>query len=263
MADPDRLAAGLLVLSDRACLVAFAAMVLCCDRGVSGLAMQESPHQKPQINGPNRISERYRYRCRVLGTGWTKVMALAAAFVIAATATDGILRSGHCCCLLGARNAQIWPPRSGRPVLIVASRCVRTGGSSAPSTSAARDGAQRNLGRLQRSYTPNPRPSRRACQTSSRQPAPESWSPRPGTPDERDDHQAEYPAGQHVDDLEEHPASQPSPYPARRRKCRTPTEIEYSSGTGTAQLATGTPALATIALGQPVSCHAVCHRRSP
>lgn len=35
MAGPDRLAAGLLVLSDRACLVAFAAMVLCCDREVS------------------------------------------------------------------------------------------------------------------------------------------------------------------------------------------------------------------------------------
>ena len=35
MADPDRLAADLPVLADRACLVAFAAMVLCCDRAVS------------------------------------------------------------------------------------------------------------------------------------------------------------------------------------------------------------------------------------
>jgi hypothetical protein len=35
MHGPGRLAADLPVLADRACLVAFAAMVLCCDRGVS------------------------------------------------------------------------------------------------------------------------------------------------------------------------------------------------------------------------------------
>jgi hypothetical protein len=34
MADPDGLACDWAVLSDRACLIAFAAMVLCCDRGV-------------------------------------------------------------------------------------------------------------------------------------------------------------------------------------------------------------------------------------
>jgi hypothetical protein len=34
MPDPDGLACGWAVLFDRACLIAFAAMVLCCDRGV-------------------------------------------------------------------------------------------------------------------------------------------------------------------------------------------------------------------------------------
>lgn len=34
MPDPGGLARGWAVLSDRACLIAFAAMVLCCDRGV-------------------------------------------------------------------------------------------------------------------------------------------------------------------------------------------------------------------------------------
>jgi len=48
---------------------------------------------------------------------------------------------------------------------------------------------------------------------------------------EQHDEQAEYPAGQHVDDLEQHPGSQPSPRPACRRRCRSTTQIEYSSGT--------------------------------
>jgi hypothetical protein len=38
---------------------------------------------------------------------------------------------------------------------------------------------------------------------------------------EQHDDQAEYPAGQHVDDLEQHPPSQPSPCPACRQQCRS------------------------------------------
>ena len=49
---------------------------------------------------------------------------------------------------------------------------------------------------------------------------------------EQHDDQAEYPAGQNVDDPEQHPPSQPSPCPACRRQRRSTTQIEYSSGTG-------------------------------
>jgi hypothetical protein len=45
------------------------------------------------------------------------------------------------------------------------------------------------------------------------------------------DDQAEYPADQQLDDLEQHPLSQPSECPACRQQCRS-TAIEYSSGTG-------------------------------
>jgi hypothetical protein len=50
------------------------------------------------------------------------------------------------------------------------------------------------------------------------------------------DDQAEHPARQHVGDLEQHPASQAPPRPARRPQRRSTTPIEYSSGTGS-----GTP----------------------
>ena len=46
------------------------------------------------------------------------------------------------------------------------------------------------------------------------------------------DDQAEHPTRQHVGDLEQHPASQAPPHPARRRQRRSTTPIEYSSGTG-------------------------------
>jgi len=43
----------------------------------------------------------------VLETGWTKAVALAAAFVIAATATGGILRSGPAAAFFAAESPDL------------------------------------------------------------------------------------------------------------------------------------------------------------
>ena len=48
---------------------------------------------------------------------------------------------------------------------------------------------------------------------------------------EYQDGQTEYPANQQVDDLEQHPASQPSPL-WMRAKAQVSRSIDYSSGTG-------------------------------
>ena len=50
---------------------------------------------------------------------------------------------------------------------------------------------------------------------------------------EHQDGQAEYPARQQVDDLEQHPASQPSLRPSCLATAQVTHPIEYSSGTGT------------------------------
>jgi hypothetical protein len=51
-------------------------------------------------------------------------------------------------------------------------------------------------------------------------------------PAEHHDSQAEYPANKQVDDLEQHPASQPSPRQACWQQWQVSRSIEYSSGTG-------------------------------
>jgi hypothetical protein len=55
---------------------------------------------------------------------------------------------------------------------------------------------------------------------------------------EHQDGQAEYPAREHIDDLEQHPPSQPSLRQACWQK-QVSRAIEYSSGTGTASLSGG------------------------
>ena len=52
---------------------------------------------------------------------------------------------------------------------------------------------------------------------------------------EHQDGQAEYPARQQVDDLEQHPASQPPPRPSCRQQSKVTHPIEYSSGTRSTQ----------------------------
>jgi len=54
---------------------------------------------------------------------------------------------------------------------------------------------------------------------------------RPVTAEQHDD-QAECPAGQHLDDLEQHPPSQPSPCPACRQQCGSTSESSVRAAQG-------------------------------
>ena len=79
----------------------------------------------------------YRYRGRVLGTGWTEVVALAAAFLIAVLATPAGI-SGAVLLLpfqvgvLGTPSPAVTPTNLLYNVIATRPRCTGTGGRNRP-----------------------------------------------------------------------------------------------------------------------------------